>query len=120
MTAVPSLALVDAAAEEISVGIGIATGSAFVGTIQSADRLIWTALGNTINLAARLQGLTRDLDAAIVIDLATWRAAGETGADFVRREQVPIRGRQHREDVYVLPLPAESLRPVQLSNPNLP
>ncbi len=86
----------------ISVGVGIATGAVFVGSIQSVDRLIWTALGNTSNLAARLQSLTRDLDAAMVIDLATWRAAGDAAHDFERREAVPIRGRQHREDVYVL------------------
>ncbi len=43
---------------EISVGAGIATGAAFVGNIQAADRLIWTALGNTTNLAARLQAQT--------------------------------------------------------------
>ena len=88
----------------ISVGVGIATGAVFVGSIQSVDRLIWTALGNTSNLAARLQSLTRDLDAAMVIDLATWRAAGDAAQDFERREAVPIRGRQHREDAYVLPL----------------
>jgi len=63
--------------------------------------LIWTALGNTTNLAARLQGLTQDLDAAMVIDRATWRMAGEP-PEFHRREQVAIRGRSQREDVYVL------------------
>ena len=89
--------------ETLSVGVGIATGSAFVGSIQAVDRMIWTALGNTTNLAARLHGLTRDLDAPMVIDLATWRAAGEP-AEFERREQVPIRGRSQREDVYLLPL----------------
>ncbi len=46
--------------------------------------------------------LTQDLDAAMVIDLATWRAAGEP-PEFQRREQVAIRGRSQREDVYVLP-----------------
>jgi class 3 adenylate cyclase len=86
----------------ISVGVGVATGSAFVGSIQAVDRMIWRALGNTTNLAARLQGLTRDLDAAMVIDLATWRAAGEP-REFERREQVAIRGRSQREDLYVLP-----------------
>ncbi len=38
------------------MGVGIATGEAFVGNIRAADRMIWTALGNTTNLAARLQG----------------------------------------------------------------
>ncbi len=83
--------------------LGIATGEAFVGNIQAVDRMIWSAIGNTTNLAARLLGLTRELDAAMVIDLATWRAAGEP-PEFQRREQVAIRGRSQREDVYVLPL----------------
>ncbi len=87
-----------------AAGVGIATGAAFVGNIQAVDRMIWTALGNTTNLAARLQTLTRDLNAAMVIDLATWRATGDATADFKLREQVPIRGRSQREDVYVLPL----------------
>ena len=44
----------------LDVGIGIATGPAYVGSIQAVDRAIWSALGNTTNLAARLQALTRD------------------------------------------------------------
>jgi adenylate cyclase len=89
----------------LSVGVGIATGAAFVGGIQAVDRRIWTALGNTTNLAARLQGLTRELGASMVIDLATWRAAGEEASDLERREEVSLRGRATREDVYLLPLP---------------
>jgi class 3 adenylate cyclase len=88
----------------LEVGVGIATGKAFVGNIQAVDRLIWSAIGNTTNLAARLQSLTRELDAAIVIDVATWTAAGDAGADFEQHEKTPIRGRRQTEDVYVLPL----------------
>src|SRR5262249_45212883 len=36
----------------LSVGVGIATGPAFVGSIRSADRFIWTVIGNPVNLAA--------------------------------------------------------------------
>ncbi len=57
---------------KLSVGVGIATGEAFVGNIQAVDRMIWSAIGNTTNLAARLQSLTRDLDASLVIDNGTW------------------------------------------------
>jgi hypothetical protein len=39
----------------LSVGVGIGTGPAFVGNIQSSDRFIWTVIGDTVNLAARLQ-----------------------------------------------------------------
>ncbi len=88
----------------LSVGVGIATGVAFVGSIESADRLLWTALGDTTNLAARLQGLSRELGAAMVVDLATWRGAGDAASEFTSKEQVLIRGRRRREDLYFLPL----------------
>jgi len=105
MASVGRLAREAESAPPLSVGVGIATGEAFVGGIQAVDRRIWTALGNTTNRAARLQSLTRELDASMVIDLATWRAAGEEAADLERHEGVSLRGRAAREDVYLLPLP---------------
>jgi class 3 adenylate cyclase len=45
--------------DALAVGVGIATGMAFVGNLRAADRLIWSAIGNPMNLAARLQALTR-------------------------------------------------------------
>ncbi len=88
----------------LSVGVGIATGEAFVGNIQAVDRLIWSAIGNTTNLAARLQSLTRDLDAVLVIDRATWERAQPAAAGFEKRPDVPIRGRRETQDLYVLPM----------------
>ena len=85
----------------LSVGVGIATGSAFVGNIQAVDRMIWTAIGNTTNLAARLQSLTRELDAAIVIDRATWQSADAAAAEFELQGSVPIRGRRETPDLYL-------------------
>jgi class 3 adenylate cyclase len=89
----------------LSVGVGIGTGPAFVGNIQSSDRFIWTVIGNTVNLAARLQSLTRELDAAVAIDDTTFRRAGhETCAAFVRHADLSIRGRAQPETVHALPL----------------
>ncbi|MBI1814784.1 MAG: zinc ribbon domain-containing protein [Deltaproteobacteria bacterium] len=89
----------------LSVGVGIATGPAFVGNIQSSDRFIWTVIGDTVNLAARLQSMTRELNAAVAIDDTTYRRAGrETCAQFVRHADLAIRGRAQAETVYVLPL----------------
>jgi class 3 adenylate cyclase len=99
----------------LEVGVGIATGQAFVGNIQAVDRMIWAAIGNTTNLAARLQSLSRDLKAAIVIDAATWTAAGESAADFERHEQTPIRGYRRAADVYALPLTAPAQRTARSS-----
>jgi adenylate cyclase len=96
--------VVGALGAEISVGVGVATGPAFVGNIRAADRLIWSAIGNTTNLASRLQALTRDLDAAIAIDATTREAAGYVCADFARHSDVAIRGRSERLEVWALPL----------------
>jgi adenylate cyclase len=93
---------------KLSVGVGIATGEAFVGNIQAVDRMIWSAIGNTTNLAARLQGLTRELDASLVIDRATWERAQAAAADFEKRSEVPIRGRRETRDVYTLPMQSDS------------
>jgi adenylate cyclase len=84
----------------LAVGVGVATGSAFVGSIRSADRLIWSALGNTTNLASRLQGLTRELGAAIVIDATTHERAGPIASDFDSHRQVALRGLAERHDVF--------------------
>lgn len=92
-------------ATSIEVGAGLATGPAFVGAIQAADRAIWSAIGSTTNLAARLQALTREFDASIAIDARTFAAVGAAAADFVAHPHTPIRGRTEPEDVYVLPLP---------------
>ncbi len=88
----------------LTVGVGIATGSAFVGNTQAVDRMIWSAIGNTANLAARLQNLTREWSAALLIDAATWHALGAAGRDFEKHAGIPIRGRQQIEDLYALPL----------------
>ena len=87
----------------LRVGVGIATGAAYVGAIRSVDRYIWSAIGNTTNLAARLQSLTRDLDAPIVIDAATRLAAGDAARDFVEHRSTPIRGLRAARDVFALP-----------------
>jgi class 3 adenylate cyclase len=88
----------------LSVGVGVATGLAFVGNIQSADRVIWGALGNTTNLAARLQAMSRELAAAVVVDAPTWQRGGDAAAGFIDQGELPIRGRRDPERVYALPL----------------
>jgi adenylate cyclase len=97
---------------QLSVGVGIATGEAFVGNIRAVDRMIWSAIGNTTNLAARLQSLTRELDAAVVIDSTTCKRAQATASGFDERPAVPIRGRRETQDVYVLPLNSIPASPV--------
>lgn len=56
-------------------------------------------IGNTTNLAARLQSLTRDLESDLVVDETTWqRSAPLTG--FERREGVRVKGRSEPFDLF--------------------
>jgi len=88
----------------IEVGVGVASGRAFVGNIQTNDRFVYTAVGDVVNLASRIERLTRELHVAVAIDARTHRAAGDSAVRFQRHERVRIRGRAEPVDVYSLPL----------------
>ena len=103
VTEVPQLQGSELAAA-LSVGVGITTGLAFLGNIQAVDRTIWTAIGSSVNLAARLQSLTRELNASILLDATTRERAGDGARGFVEHRDMAIRGRQETATVYALPL----------------
>lgn len=104
VSVVRELKLGDPGTKPIEVSVGITTGNAFVGNVRAADRLIYTAIGDMANLASRLEGLTRQLSAAIAIDAATRAGAGDAAAPFVRHGPTLVRGREQAVDVYFLPL----------------
>ncbi|MHB1204769.1 MAG: adenylate/guanylate cyclase domain-containing protein [Rhodospirillaceae bacterium] len=57
-------------------GFSVHLGEAVVGNVGSRDRLNYTAIGNAVNMAARLEGLTRFYDTAILASAAVVEAVG--------------------------------------------
>src|SRR5262249_22560543 len=87
---------------KLECGVGINTGEAVVGTIGSGQRLEYTAIRGAINLGARLEALTKDYDARILISESTYR---EVRGQFAVRSLglVPIRGRDAPVEIYDVP-----------------
>jgi len=57
----------------IAVGIGLNTGLVNVGNMGSDRRLAWTVMGDNVNLASRLEGITKQYHSKLVISEATYR-----------------------------------------------
>jgi class 3 adenylate cyclase len=110
-TAIPELDIRGANGEphRLDVGVGVATGSAYVGPLKTADRVIWVALGNTTNLAARLEGKTRDLDVSVIVDSATHEAAGSVAQGFVHQTHLRVKGRSAPLDIFTWSRDAEEI-----------
>jgi len=89
---------------ELAAGIGIATGRAVVGYITARDRMQYTAIGAEVNLAARLEELTRELDAKILISEDTYELIGEAfPTQYIG--SIAVRGFAEETVVYAVDVP---------------
>jgi adenylate cyclase len=87
--------------EPVQYGIGIHAGEVIVGDIGFRGRTVFTALGDSVNVAARLQDLSKRLGCRAVISEDVCRLAG-IPADALTRTEVEIRGHEKSMNVRTL------------------
>jgi adenylate cyclase len=78
--------------EPIRFGIGIHGGEVIIGDIGYRDHMVFTALGDAVNVAARLQDMTKSLGCEVILSEEVRVTAG-LSADALPERQVEIRGR---------------------------
>ncbi len=77
----------------LRIGIGVHTGEAIVGTMGPPTSPNYSAIGDNINIAARLEAKTKDLQCTVVISGSTLTMAG-VSATVYPNEEVDVRGRE--------------------------
>ncbi len=77
----------------VTVRIGVSTGQAFAGNIGGGGRQTYSVHGDTVNLAARLEGLNKRFETGILVSESTMRAlTPERAAAMTRVGEITVRG----------------------------
>ena len=92
--------------EPLRIGIGIHYGEAIVGAMGPPRSQIITAIGDTVNTCARLEGLTKDYDCAVIVSRPAAEAAGLDLAGH-KLQEAPVKGRLEPVQFYALRTPDE-------------
>ena len=82
----------------IAIGVGVASGTVVVGNFGSRTRLSYSVVGDTVNLAARLEPFSKQTGLPLTFANAT--AQGASSHSLLKIDEITVRGRANAEPIY--------------------
>jgi adenylate cyclase len=88
--------------EGFRMGIGLNSGTVISGNLGSDRHLEYAAIGDTTNIAARLEAMTKETGHSVLVAESTRERLGDACEDLVHVGEVPVRGRDAAVEVWAL------------------
>ncbi len=90
---------IDEGKPKIDIGIGINTGEAFIGNVGTKNRFEYTVIGDTVNIASRIEDYNKIYKTHILISENTYRKISQI-ADVIKIREVYIKGKSNKINIY--------------------